>query len=350
MKKLFAILMALLMVLSLAACGASEPAPAPEADAPAADAPAAEAPAADEEIVIGLTLMDYNFPFFQDMLASAKKTAEENGAKIVDLDGRGDVQAQLQGVEDMIAASDIDALFLNPVDSDAIGPATLEANDAGIPVVTVDVRSTMGETVAHVASNNLEIGRVAGRRAVELLEAKYGEVKGTCIVMGFPQITSMKDRADGFVEIMKEYPNVTIVEIAPTNLNILEAQALWEDTMQSYPEGSFDIVYGSNATNASGMIAATEAAGRTDFYGIGVDNDDIILKAVEAEGSFMDSTVVQSPIDMGKLGVETAIKAVKGEPIEEYEIGTALLLVTKEGYADYVGTHEAEQASIAAWK
>ena len=120
--------------------------------------------------------------------------------------------------------------------------------------------------------------------------------------------------------------------------------------MQSYPEGSFDIVYGANATNASGIIAATEAAGRTDCAGIGVDNDDIILKAVEAAGGFMDSTVVQSPIDMGKLGIETCIKAAKGETIEEYEIGTALKLVTKEGYADYVGTHEAEQASIAAWK
>ena len=44
MKKLFALILALAMVLSMAACGASEPAPAPEA--PAADAPAAEAPAA----------------------------------------------------------------------------------------------------------------------------------------------------------------------------------------------------------------------------------------------------------------------------------------------------------------
>ena len=49
MKKLTALLLALAMVLSLAACGASEPAAteAPKAEAPAAtEAPAAEAPAA----------------------------------------------------------------------------------------------------------------------------------------------------------------------------------------------------------------------------------------------------------------------------------------------------------------
>ena len=49
MKKLFALLLALAMVLSLAACGGSS-APAteaPAADAPAADAPATEAPAVE---------------------------------------------------------------------------------------------------------------------------------------------------------------------------------------------------------------------------------------------------------------------------------------------------------------
>ena len=44
MKKFFALLLALTMVLSLAACGGSD---APTAEAPKADAPAAEAPKAD---------------------------------------------------------------------------------------------------------------------------------------------------------------------------------------------------------------------------------------------------------------------------------------------------------------
>ena len=47
MKKLFALLLALAMVLSLAACGAKEAAPA-ATEAPKAEAPAAEAPAATE--------------------------------------------------------------------------------------------------------------------------------------------------------------------------------------------------------------------------------------------------------------------------------------------------------------
>ena len=47
MKKLFALLLAVVMVLSLAACGSSGKSEAPAAEAPAAEAPAAEAPAAE---------------------------------------------------------------------------------------------------------------------------------------------------------------------------------------------------------------------------------------------------------------------------------------------------------------
>ena len=48
MKKIIALLLALVMTMGLVACGASEPAPAPT-EAPKADAPAAEAPAAPAE-------------------------------------------------------------------------------------------------------------------------------------------------------------------------------------------------------------------------------------------------------------------------------------------------------------
>ena len=60
MKKLFALILALLMVFSMVACAAKEEtakADAPAADAPAADAPADDAPAddatAEEDSVYG---------------------------------------------------------------------------------------------------------------------------------------------------------------------------------------------------------------------------------------------------------------------------------------------------------
>lgn len=300
----------------------------------------------DDEIVIGLSLMDYSFEFFQDMIASARKTAEENGVTLIELDGASDVQKQLSGVEDMLSNFDLDAIFLNPVDSDAIGPATLAANAAGVPVVTVDVRSAEGEVFAHVASNNEQIGSTAAEYAVELLKERYqGEIKGTVIVMSYPQITSMAERSNGFIEYMEDYPDVEVVEISPVELSVTNAQSLWDDTMISYPEGAVDVVFGSNAQCIDGIIAATESAARTDFEALGVDNDEVTMEAL-AKNSFLAATVVQSPVNMGKKGVEMCIAAAKGETIESSEVATTLILVTREGYEEFRKQNEAERESL----
>ena len=80
MKKLFAMLLALTMVLSMAACGASEPAPteAPPTAAPATEAPATEAPATEAEPAVEpITLNVAYMPNWGALWAIA--TAEAKG-------------------------------------------------------------------------------------------------------------------------------------------------------------------------------------------------------------------------------------------------------------------------------
>ncbi|MEA5004261.1 MAG: substrate-binding domain-containing protein, partial [Christensenella sp.] len=119
--------------------------------------------------------------------------------------------------------------------------------------------------------------------------------------------------------------------------------------IQTYPEGTLDIVYGANATNAVGVISATEAAGRTDYDIIGVDDDPEILNAISRNG-VTAATVVQAPIEMGKLAVQIAVKAAKGETIDESEIATPLTVVTRDTYADFMKTYEQNQKDIEAYK
>lgn len=358
MKKLLILMLVIAMALmAFMGCSASSnvkdspSSSAPADDSPVTSAPADNAPeAADgDEIVIGVTLMDYNFTFFQDMLAMMKKTAERLGIRLADIDGQGDVQKQLQGVEDLIAAGEIDALILNPVDSAAIASGTLAANDAGIPVITVDVRSQSGDVLAHVASNNLDIGREAGKYTLELLKKRNGDYKGNVLLIEYPQITSIADRGNGFLEIMEQYPEIQVVKQAPTNLNVAESQALMENLLQTYPAGSLDVVYGSNSTNSLGIIAAAEAAGRNDFDIVCVDDDPTILAALEKNSSTA-ATIVQSPTEMGRISVELAVKAAKGEKIEESEVATELKVVTRDNIKEFLASYEAMQAELEPYK
>ena len=72
MKKLIALMMALVMVFALCACG-QQAAPAPAAEAPAAEAPAAEAPAADQTVLTMwciATESDANRPAYEAAIAA----------------------------------------------------------------------------------------------------------------------------------------------------------------------------------------------------------------------------------------------------------------------------------------
>jgi ribose transport system substrate-binding protein len=304
----------------------------------------------DDTITIGLTLMDYNFTFFQDMLAMAKKTAEDNGVKLVDFDGAGDTAKQLNDCNDMISAIKVDALFLNPVDSDAIGPAVLDANEANIPVISVDVRAAQGITTAHVSSDNVDIGRVAAQYALSVLKDRYGEERGTVFVMGYPQISSIRGRAEGFVEVIGKYPNVKLLQSDPISLQVEPAMNLMDDVLQANPVGTIDVVFGANETNANGILSSAESNGRNDFMVVSVDDAENLLNALEDPNSIFGATVVQSPTEMGRIGIEYCIKAAKGETISEPDVATAITLVTKETIKQFRQDAKAVQDLIAPYK
>ena len=81
MKKIIAMLLALIMVLSLAACGAKEE---PKTEAPAAEAPAAEAPAAEEEAVDYSSLPAYKLGIITPLTGAGAEGGIEykNGAEL----------------------------------------------------------------------------------------------------------------------------------------------------------------------------------------------------------------------------------------------------------------------------
>lgn len=301
----------------------------------------------EKTIKIGLTLMDYNFTFFQDMLAMAKMTAEDMDIELIDFDGGGNPAQQLSQVEDMIAMG-VDAIFLNPVDTAAIVPAVQAANDAGIPVITIDVRAAGGDVLSHVASDNVEIGRMAARYVVELLTEKNGAPEGTVVIVGYPQITSMRDRVEGFKEVMESEAGITLVQRDPIKLNVADSLNVAEDILNEYSPGSIDVIFGANSQTSLGILSAVESANRTDVAIVGVDEDPDLISAMQRKSQFM-AAIVQSPTDMGKLGVEFAVKAANGENTPK-EVATEIELVNQDNVEDYVNKMKDLLTSLEPYK
>ncbi len=286
--------------------------------------PAAEQPAApaEEKLVIGLALSTLNNPFFVDLRDGAQEAADELGVELIVVDAQDDPATQAASIEDLIQRG-VDALIINPTDSDAIVPSVEAANQAGIPVFTVDRAANGGEIVSHIASDNVAGGRMA---AEFLCDALGGQGK-VVELEGIPGTSAARDRGKGFNEYMAENcPGVEIVARQTANFNRAEGLTVFENILQAQPE--IDGVFAHNDEMVLGAIQAAEAAGRADeIVFVGFDAIDDAVQAVK-EGK-LAATVAQQPREMGRLAVETAVKSLQGEEVPEY-IPVPLALVTAE--------------------
>ncbi len=117
---------------------------------------------------IALSLSTLNNPFFVDVREGAQEEADRLGVKLTVTDAGSDPSRQANDIQNAIARG-VDAIVVNPVDSDAVVPSVQAANAAGIPVIALDRAPSGGLVVTTVASDNVEGGRLAARQLAELV-------------------------------------------------------------------------------------------------------------------------------------------------------------------------------------
>ena len=98
---------------------------------------------------IGFAVSTLANPFFVTMKDAGEATAAELGLEMVTLDAQDNNERQASQIEDLISQG-VDVLIINPVDSDAVGTSVRQANEAGIPVITVTRPSNSGAVVQHL--------------------------------------------------------------------------------------------------------------------------------------------------------------------------------------------------------
>lgn len=306
MKKLLSLVVASIMIMSLfVGCANTQEQPAPEKPA-------------EETKTIGLAISTLNNPFFVDLEAGAKAKAQELGATLVTLDSQDDSATEMSNVEDLINQG-VDLILINPTDSDAVKSAVEAANKAGIPVITLDRSANGGEVVSHIASDNVAGGKLAGEYIVELLGGKGNVVE----LEGVPGASAARERGEGFNAAIAE-SDIEVVAKQTANFDRAEGLTVMENILQAQPE--IDAVFAHNDEMALGALEAIKASGR-EIIVVGFDATDDAKAAVES--GKMAATVEQLPKEIGSLGVDTAIKLLKGETVEK-SIPVALQLVTKK--------------------
>lgn len=253
---------------------------------------------------IGFSVSTLNNPFFVTLTDGAKAAAEEQGIQLSVVDAGDDSAKQISDIEDLISKN-IKVLIVNPVDSDAIGSAVESAMEKGIKVIAVDRAVNGVDVECQIASDN-----VAGARmAAEYLKELVGDGAKVAELEGVPGASATIDRGQGFHEVADR--DLKVVSSQTANFNRAEGLTVMENILQA--DGDIKGVFAHNDEMALGAVEAIASTGK-DIVVVGFDATDDAIKAVE-DGT-MAATVAQQPELMGKTAVETAVKIIAGESVE----------------------------------
>jgi ribose transport system substrate-binding protein len=252
-----------------------------------------EKASADDKVKIGLSVSTLNNPFFVSLKEGAEEAAKESGAELIVADAQDDNAKQL----------------INPTDSKAVSTAVESANKAKIPVITVDRESEGGEVLAHIASDNVAGGKMAGEFILEHLKNKGNIVE----LEGIPGTSAARDRGKGFHQAVDNQKGIKVVASQPANFNRDKGLTVMENILQSNPE--IDAVFAHNDEMALGALQAIQAA-KKEIVVVGFDATDDAVKSVK-KGD-LGATIAQKPEEIGKTGVEVAVQAVKGEKVDKF--------------------------------
>lgn len=284
-----------------------------------------------DKIVIGAAMPVFDDKWLSYLYDAIKKyDAEHKEVEVKMVDAKNDSSKQLTQVETFLTEG-VDAIIICPVDTSAVKPMVEEANDANVPVVVVNripTKDVLDKIYAYVGSESIQAGTMQMEKVAEMLGGK-GNV---AIMTGELGSESQVKRTEGNKQVIKKHPGMKVVREGTANYQRAEGIKLMENWIQSGDK--IDAVVANNDEMAIGAIMALEAAGKlNDVVVAGIDGTPDALEYVKA--GKLKVTVFQDPVGQGRGAVETAVKAAKGEKLDNKFVWIPFELITKENVEKY---------------
>lgn len=282
------------------------------------------AQAAEGDKVIGVSLMNLQYEFFQDLKAGIEENLPE-GYTIEYVDPNNDLSAQIDGVENFCAGN-VDAIILNAVDADGIVTALDTAEEAGIPVITVDMKPSSGTYVTYIGSDNYLGGKLAAEYAVKNVIADKEAPKVALLTNSSSSAATL--RLQGFKDTIGEIMPEAQIVAEETGATREEFMTIVENILVANPD--LDMIFSYSASGGLGAYDAIEGAGKEESVSvIGFDASEEEQTAIDGKGCYKAS-IMQFPEELGAACVDAVVKTLEGETLEE-EIGVAVGLYTADG-------------------
>ena len=303
MKRIIALLTALVLALALTACGETKP----------TDDVQQGGAAVEKKITIGCCVMDLSNEVFvqyaegyNQFLKDTKGTVEINL-----VDGGGNVATQVQAIEDFISMG-VDGIMLNALDTSAVEDVIQKAMDAGIKV---GVYPSMENVTFNFVFDEYDWGYTEGENSA-VMERYQGIV-------------------DGVNENVKDPSKVVWLEYSGTD-NTSEAMTAMESVLQAHPEVRMVLCAQDSAAVGAYQAVISSGLPQEEFFVAGCDGISEALGYIE-EGTPYRLSIANAKLtsQMGYELVQNVSMAVAGLDYES-PYYAAVAAVNADNVKDYL--------------
>ena len=283
---------------------------------------------AEDKPVIGFSVYDFQYEFFQIMEEGTRERVEELGYGYLFHDQKSSETEMVNGAINLINQG-IAALIISPCKPEALSSIVAAAKEKGIPVIVDDIGGGGADYDAIVVSDCFGGGQLAADYAVELLAGEESSMKAA-IIKCEPEAVYAIRRGEGFKANIVAAGFEVVSELSGHSKSE-EGYSIMQDLLVAHPDVA--VVFAENDPMAVGAANAAADAGRDDIIIIGFNNDPEAQDAILA--GILAGTVAQFPDEMGALTVDLAHILIEGGELEYdndelREIFAEVLLITAE--------------------
>jgi ABC-type sugar transport system substrate-binding protein len=294
------------------------------------DQSAAATKTADKPVRVAVVMasLDNDFYVAQKEGAEAAAAAHDD-AEVTVSAGRERASAdEVIGLIENAMAKDVDAIAVNGSDTKPLLPVLEKVIEAQIPLVLFDAPAEQldDRLAAYIGTDNAAGGQAGGEWLAQA-RPEGGKLGVVLCVAGHPVTTA---RLDGFKAGMGD--RFDIVATADAGCDRAKGRQVMEDMLSAHPD--LDAVFSTSDTQSLGVIEALKAA-KNDPEMVSFDAQPDAVKAI-VSGRVLDASVAWSAKQLGGNAVEAAIKAARGEQVEQSQM-VPVTVVDKTNAAAWEG-------------
>jgi len=293
-------------VLLISACDLFTPTAPQTTDPSAAD---------QQTLTIALVMKTLTNPFFVDMEKGARKAERELAIHLLVKTAAQETSILQQiGIVESLIRDGVDAIVIAPGDSVELIPVLKKARDMGIPVINIDnqldpdfSRKSNLLDVPFISVDN----RLAAYQSAKYIADQVTTPSKALLMEGIRTAKNAERRMQGAMQAFGENPRITLVARGSANWKIDEGYQLMQQWLLEYPD--VKLVFAANDMMALGIVKAVGEAGRDDILIAAYDAIDEARQAIRA--GILQATIDQQAARQGYLGIDYAVRAIKGEKL-----------------------------------